>query len=242
MSSIFNRLELDVMQANELNESVELAYKHSFPAIVVHQGLASDAIRARGRVRGKFKIITPVDWPKGDNFGTTKFRGLSTDAIEADGFEIVLSGGKTEIETRNEAKTITEFIKMNLSQSVEVRFILNTFTRDDANIETMCKGLLHIRTPSMIRTDTQLKLQVSKANTDENNRYINLIRANINVPIKLSGNIIGVRSVTGSADASRYAVNLAQAKTIIKEFHQQPDGLKNLLGDETEPKNGDDNV
>ncbi len=226
---VFSRIELDIMQANELVESVELAYKHKFPAIVVHPGLASDAIRARGRVQGKFKIITPVDWPKGDNFGITKFRGLSTDALEADGFEIMLTGGKSEGDTRNEAKALTEFLKRHLSELTEVRFVLGTFVRDDANIATICRGLVGIRTPSFIRTDTQLKLQVGKANTEEHNRIVTAIRTILTVPIKISGNISGIRSITSVPDATRYAMNLVQARAVVTEFHQQPGGLRDLL-------------
>lgn len=229
MSGIFNRLELDVMQANELKESVELAFKYKFPAVIVHPGLVGDAFRARGAVRGQFKIIVPVDWPKGDNFGNVKFRGLNMDAIEADGFEIMLTGGKTEGDTRNEAKALTEFVKKQISDQTEVRFVLGTYMRDEANIATLCRGLLHVRTPAAVRLDTQLKLQVSKANTDEHNKFVNMIRSIVQVPVKVVGNVTGVRSVTGCPDAARYGVNLLQARTIIKEFQQQPGGLKQLL-------------
>lgn len=229
MSGIFNRLELDVMQSNELKESVELAFKHNFPAIVVHPGLVADAFAARGAVRGRFKIICPVDWPKGDNYGLLKFRGLIMDAIEADGFEIMLTGGKTEGDTRNEAKALTELVKRQLSEQSEVRFVLGTYMRDEENLLNLCRGLLHIRTPTVVRLDTQLKLQVSKANTEEHNRLVNLIHSVIRVPIKVAGNVTGVRSVTGCPTAARYGVNLLQARTIIKEFQQQPGGLKQLL-------------
>lgn len=229
MSGIFNRLELDVMQANELKDSIELAYKYKFPAIVVHPGLASDAIRARGAVRGQFKIITPVDWPKGDNFGISKFRGLGIDAVEADGFEIMLTGGKSEGDTRNEAKALTEFVKRQLSDQTEVRFVLGTYMRSEQDIINLCKGLLHVRTPAVVRLDIQLKLQVSKGNTEEHNRLISLIRSIIQAPIKVVGNVGGVRAVTGCHDAARYGVNLLQARTIVKEFQQQPTALKELL-------------
>lgn len=226
---IFNKLELDVMQVNELRESVELAFKHKFPTLVVHANLAADAIRARGAVRGQFKIITPLDWPKGENYGKLKLRGVPMDAIETDGFEIMLTGGRTEGETRAEALMITEFVKKQLSEQMEVRFVLGTAMRDDAAVETLCRGLLHVRTPAMIRTDTPLKLQVSKANADEHQRLVKLIRGIVQAPVKVSGNIQGVRSITGCPEAARYAVNLVQAKTIIKEFQSQPGGLKELL-------------
>lgn len=227
--SVFNRLEIDVMQVNEIYEAVELANKYKFPAIVVHPGLSSDAIIARSRAGGKFKIITPIDWPKGDIFGVNKFRGLLIDSLETDGFEFLLTGNKLELETRNEAKALTEFAKKHLLDVTEVRFVLGTSFRTDDNIKTMCKGLISVRTPSMIRTDTQLKLQVSKANSEEHNKQIQEIRNIIKVPVKICGNVVNLRSIAACPNAARFGVNLAQAKTIIKEFYSQPDQLRTLL-------------
>jgi len=229
MSGIFNKLELDIMQSNEIIESVQLAHKYKFPAIIVHPGLSSDAIIARSKTGAKFKIITPIDWPKGETFGMNKLRGLSTDSLETDGFELLLTPNKLEIETRNETKVLTEFIKRHLSDQTEVRFVLGTSMRSKENIETMCKGLISVRTPSMIRTDIQLKLQISKANPEEHNIQIQYIRDIIKAPIKISGNIVNLKSITTCPNASRFAVNLTQAKVIIKEFQSQPNQLRELL-------------
>ncbi len=229
MSGIFNRLELDIMQANELLEGVELTIKHGFPAIVSHPGLASDILRARGRFGGKFKIITPVDWPKGDNFGTVKFRGLSTDAVEADGFEIFLTGEKLLLESRNEIKALTDFIKLHLPQFTEIRFIIGAFSRSVENIESICQAFVGVQPPNFIRTDIPLKLQVNKANSEAHNNLIKKISSIVQIPIKISGNINGVRSITECPIAGRYAVNLTQAKTIVKEFSQQPEELTTIL-------------
>lgn len=231
MSGIYNRLELDIMQANELRDCMEMAHKYAFPAVVVHQGLTSDAVMLRGRMKAQFKIITPVDWPKGDNFGTLKFRGLSIDSLDVEGFEILLTGGKSETDTRNEAKALTEFIKNHLSDTVEIRFVLGTAMRDESVIDTLVRGLVGIRMPTMVRLDTQLRLQVGRANTDIHKSWIKRIRDIYRVPVKVSGNITGVRAVTGVDDAVRFAVNLAQARNIVKEFTQQPGELKTLLDD-----------
>ena len=93
----------------------------------------------------------------------------------------------------------------------------------------MCKGLLGVRTPSIIRTDIQLKLQVSKANSDEHNKQIAIIKESIKAPIKLSGNIVSVKSIAASPQASKFAVSLTQARIIIKEFQLQPDQLREML-------------
>jgi len=232
--SIYGKLEIDVMQVNELHEAVETAYKYSLPALVVHHGLSSEAIIAKNRAGANFKIITPIDWPKGETFGTTKLRGLTTDALEADGFEILLTPSKSINETKNEATAITEFIRRHIGPQVEIRFVIGCQTKSDGEIDSMCQGLVGVRTPALIRTDTQIKVQVSKANVNEHNRHMSSIKSVIKAPIKVSGNINNLKCVTECDSAFRFAVNLIQAKTIIKEFKSQPLEVVEML-DATEP-------
>ena len=227
--SVLSKLEIDVMQINEVLEAVEIAHKYKLPAIVVHPGLSAEAIIARNRAGGKFAIITPIDWPKGETFGMTKMRGLSTSALETDGYEILLTGEKTEIDTRNEAKSLSEFIKQRLAQNKEVRFVLGTSMRSDENITTMCKGLLNVATPACVRTDCNLKTQVTKANTEEHQRLVNLIKDTVRVPIKVAGNLNNLKAVVAIPGAAKYGVSISQAKVIIKEFKAQPDKLNELL-------------
>lgn len=226
---MLNKLEIDVMQANELQESVQLTYKYKLPAMVVHQDLASEAFITRGRVGGKFKLITPIDWPKGSIFGMNKLRGLSTDALEVEGFEIMLTSGMTVTESRNEAKVFTDFIKRHLSETMEVRFVLGTQHRSEENVKNICEALVGVRLPAYVRNDTQLKLQISKANQDVHKSVIDMIHTNIRVPVKIGGNINSIRTMAACQTAARFAVNLLQAKAIVKEFDQQPDQLRQLL-------------
>jgi len=229
---ILNRLELDIMQANEIREGVELAFKYNFPAVVIHPNLAGDLIRARGAVRGRFKIIMPVDWPDGVNNGIAKMRGLGIDQMEADGFEVAL-GHHDEGAIRRDAADLTEFLKTQIGRDQpEVRFVLGVYNRSDDSILQVCRGLTGVRTPALLRLDTKLKLQVNKANTDEHNRIASLIRSVLPTPIKVVGNVNGVRNITACKDANRFGVNLLQARTIVKEFNVQPNELKNLLGRE----------
>lgn len=227
---MLNRLEIDVMQANELVEAARLTVKHKLPAMVVHQDLSAEAFIIRGQLGGRFNIITPVDWPKGITYGMNKMRGLSTDSLEVEGFEILLTGGKNLIETKNEVKILTNFIKQHLSEQHEIRFVLGTQIRDEDNIKVICEALKGIRTPKFIRNDTQLKLQISKANIDTHNDSMEMIADIIRAPMKISGNINSFRVLTSCQGASRFGVNLLQAKIIIKEFQQQPsDQLRELL-------------
>ena len=60
---MLNRLEIDVMQANELIEAARLTVKHRLPSMIVHPDLSSEAFIARGQMGGKLKIITPAKRP-----------------------------------------------------------------------------------------------------------------------------------------------------------------------------------
>lgn len=225
--SVLNKLEIDVMQVNELGDASALAVKYNIPALVVHPAIAGEAHIARGRMQGRYDILTPIDWPKGESFGMSKLRGLSTDALEADGFEILLTPNKTEIETRNEIQALTKFIRNHLSEHVEIRYVLGTQSRD---IEPLCRGILHTPTPDMIRNDIYLKTQVTKANAEVHNDTVEKIRSVIKAPIKICGNITNIKTLAACNNVDRFAVSLLQAKDIVKEFQQQPNEVRELLG------------
>lgn len=229
MSGIFNKLELDVVQVNELSEGIELAIKYSFPAVVVHPDLMARAIQLRGQRRGRFRLITPVNWPKGELGGIDKFRGLSRDALDTDGFEIMISANNQSGNVGKEVLALTQFIRYHIGALMEVRFVLGTSIRDEETVLNICHGLRSAPTPSMIRTDHQPKLQVSKANTEIHNSLLEKIATIIKAPMKVCGNITNVRCITGCEGASRFAVSLSQATAIIKEFNQQPEALGSIL-------------
>lgn len=226
--TILSKLEIDVMQESELLEAAQLAYKYSLPALVVHPGLASEGHIARAKVRGKFKLIVPVDWAKGDNSGLQKLQGLDVDALEADGFEILLTPGKTEVETRQEAQELSRFIKINISAVAEIRFVIGVGTTDES-FNSLLLGLTQIPAPSYIRNDTKTKSQISKASVEIHNQTIDKIREVLKTPLKICGNISDIRTMASCENVSKFGVNLFQAKAIIKEFNQQPDTLRELL-------------
>lgn len=99
---MLNRLELDIMQANEVDLAVDLAVKHCIPAMVVHHSLISTVAMRRLARQGQFKIIAPVDRPKGENYGSLKLRGMPVRSFDVDGFEILLSVGRRPEETTAE--------------------------------------------------------------------------------------------------------------------------------------------
>lgn len=232
VGSILRKLEIDVMQVNELMEASELTMKYRLPAMVVHPNLASEALMARMKVRGQYQLIIPIDWPKGENFGNVKFRGISKQALEADGYEIMVTPGKSSSDTKKEILILTKFVRDYLGEFVDVRFVLGNLTREKEEIVRMCESIICVRNPALIRSDTVLKIQQNKANADVHSDFVNTVGSSgLQCPLKLSGNMNNLKSIASAPQVHRYAVNIAQAKTIIKEYSQQPNELREILAD-----------
>jgi hypothetical protein len=247
LNALTTKLEIDVLQANEMQEAFKLASEHQMPAVVVHPNLTATAILMRGQRRGVFKIITPVDWPKGETYGLNKLRGMSQDNFASDGFEIMVSGGRSPQEAINEVRVITDFIRRHVSPTSqiapkkEIRFVLGCFMRDEAEVLAIAAAMRDIQAPAMVRIDHHLKVQTAKANAKTHCALMEKIRKECATPIKLCGNIDSIRIIasclgnmaSGSAESSvgadRFAVSLSQMRTIIQELAAQPDELYRLL-------------
>lgn len=216
---ILTRLEIDVMQGNEILESFELAHKYRMPAVVIHPSLSSDALVCRGRSKGQYKIITPVDWPNGSQFSVDKFRGLSLDSLETDGFEIYISPNKSADDIKKEIMSCTDFIKKFLGELIEIRFVLGTRTKSDENMLNVYSALSNIKNPNMIRDDVTLKTQNYRANAETHNGFIEAVKTNISCPLKVSGNIENIDIIDNCPQAKRFGVSLQQAKTLVRSYN-----------------------
>ena len=216
IANILTRLEIDVMQGNEIIESFELAHKYRLPAVVIHPSLSSDALVCRGRSKGKYKIITPVDWPKGEAFATNKFKGLNLDSLETDGFEIFLSQKKSSDDLKKEISSCTEFIKRYMGELIEIRYVIGTRTKEPDSIKDAVEAFRNVKNPNMIRDDVNLKTQNYKANAELHNGFMDMVKEVISCPMKVSGNIENLTIIEACDSAKRFGVSLQQAKSIIR--------------------------
>lgn len=217
---ISQKLELDIMQASELGEAMELAHVYKMGAIVVHPDLVADASMQRVKRQASYKILTTVDWPKGDKTGVSKFHTMSIHSLSCDGFEIAL-GTKSPGETKAETLAITAFIRQHLPRVQEIRFVLGCLSREQSDINNLCMAIKEIPAPNLLRTDINLRCAQAKANISAHNVSLAAIQACINRPIKLCGNINSAK-IIASCKAHRYGVSLKQAQTIIKELRDNP--------------------
>jgi len=216
---IITRLEIDVMQGNEILESFDLAHKYRLPSIVIHPSLSSDALVCRGRSKGNYKIITPVDWPKGEIFATEKFKGLSLDSLETDGFEIYISQKKSADDIKKEIMSCTEFVKKFLGEIFEIRFVVGSRTKEPDDLKNAFEAFRNVKNPTLVRDDIVLKTQNYKANADVHNEFKKSISEVISCPLKISGNIETIEMVQSCDFARRFGVSLQQAKSLIRDVN-----------------------
>ncbi|MCK9557556.1 MAG: hypothetical protein M0R50_05895 [Candidatus Cloacimonetes bacterium] len=224
---ISQKLELDIMQASELSEAMELAHVYRMNAVVVHPDLVADANMQRVKRQAKYQVLTTVDWPKGDKTGISKFHSMSIHSLSCDGFEIAL-GTKSQGETKAETLAITDFIHKHLPRVREIRFVLGCLSKEQQDIDNLCLAIREIPAPSMLRTDINLRCAQAKANIGAHNTSLAAILSHINRPIKLCGNINSAK-IIASCKAARYGVSLKQAQTIIKELKENPTKIEKIF-------------
>ena len=221
------KLEIDIMQANELAEAMEFACVYRTQAVVVHPDLAAEAAIQRTRRQARCKIITPVDWPKGEKFGVSKMHTMPLAALSQDGFEIMLSPRDIN-KLKAELLELSNFVREHLLNATEIRFVLGALTYDQKDVLKLCEALKSIPAPTLLRTDTNLRIQQIKANATSHSEMIESIKHIISRPLKLSGNISTVKMLT-SCKAERYAVSLKQAQAIVKEIRDNPEKVEKLI-------------
>jgi hypothetical protein len=137
-------------------------------------------------------------------------------------------GIKSPGEIKAETLVITDFIRKQLPQVQEIRFVLGCLSRDLSDIKMLCTAIREIPAPNLLRTDINLRCAQAKANISAHNTYITAIQECVNRPVKLCGNINSAK-VIFSCKANRYGVNFRQAQAIIKELKENPKKFENFL-------------
>lgn len=227
-NSIIASLEIDVMQSNELIEAFDLAVKNNTQAMVVHPDLISNALQLRAVKQGRFKIIAPVDWPKGETKMMAKFQSMKLDALQADGYEILLTEYDNPNDIKKEITTLSQFVRTHLHKLAEVRIVIGSITRSPEFVEMVSELICKCPSPNMIRNDHLTKAQQNKANTKKHSATIDTIRQHTRCPLKISGNI-STKIIAGCQSATRFGVNLKQAQSIISEIKKDPNKIQELM-------------
>ena len=151
--------------------------------------------------------------------------GMPREALEADGFEILLSA-KNQNETLKEIKYLSKFARQYLNPMFEMRAVLGCYStgRTEESLVNMCKALVQVPNITTIRTTHLTKINAAHGNTEAQNDLIAKIKEICNRKVKTSGNITFKNRMGIKAD--RFACTPDQAKALQKELADE--GLKSL--------------
>jgi deoxyribose-phosphate aldolase len=212
---ILSKLEVNILNSKAKPDFVSnFVLKNRIPAIVASPEFVAPLAAQRAVRRGSYKIICALDFPAGGNFAMDKIWRANPDLVEADGFDILVSVGRSEIETGNEMKAIYEFLKQN-KPMVEIRWCLRMNGLPDEAV----KALQHVRkySPTFIRTDQHLDLQ--NLDAEKHKANIELIKKHAPFPIKVSGNVDleTIKALQDVTQVKRFDVSFEQAETIARE-------------------------
>lgn len=212
-----SKLEIDVPRIEHLKEAADLAKKHSCYALIVAPDLVTAANMTRAVKQAKFKILTTVDQPRGDLYGKEKFRGLPTEAMNAEGYEILLTPKQTAHEVLAEVRYLSEFCQQYFGIVSEIRFVLDVNQPGRgpefvANVLNACKL---IPLPALIRTTHHTKIAPGQSSIESLTKLLATCRGIRPVTMKISGNID--YNIYSKVPADRFGVSLIQAQAISKE-------------------------
>lgn len=210
------KVELDITKEAEIRPATEFVKKYKLPAVVVSPELVTSASIARALARNQHKIITMVDWPKGTQHLANKFRGMPSESLKSDGFEILLTPVNTP-NIRKEIRFLSDFFIEHFPPTIELRMVLGWYGpgREEKHFEDMLEILKTIPSPQMVRLTHLTKLNSTNSSIEAHRRIIDKTKSLKKIPIKISGNItMHIRAACDDVD--RFGCTLTQAKALQK--------------------------
>lgn len=210
---ITSKIEINLLNTKTSSQHAsQFAIKQKIPAIVASPEYIAPLAAHRAVMNGGYKLICALDFPKGSNFAMDKLFRANPDFIAADGFDILLSSGRSEVELRNEMKSIYEYLKNN-RPLCDIRWCLNMH-RSTSEVEGILKNMKKFP-PSFVRVDPHL--DIPNVDIDKLKKHVDFIKEHVPFPIKLSGNIAleTLEAFKDNPAVKRFDVSMQQADQII---------------------------
>lgn len=234
------KMEINVLRGRniDIRDISTFVIKNKIPAIICEPEYIDILILDRNKYQGAYKIICAVDFWDGNNYAMEKIKYLPQSVMVADGFEILATPNRSDKETFNELKTITEFIRGTLDAIKEIRWALALRTRPPGHFYNILKNVK--KWPgSFIRTD--VNIESPAASVDVHGADFQFVRDKIATPVKVSGNVTFDTMMALMGSVARFDVSLAQAKRIMNSIRVMERQEKELL-QFNEEDIGDDQV
>lgn len=239
MLHLTTKMEVNLLgdfDASDMNQLSTFIIKNKVPAVVVEPVYVENAIIDRNKYSPAYKIICAIDFEKGKSFALDKMYEIPTSALLADGFEIRVTHGRSDKESLNELRCISEFIHQRIDPTKEIRWALAMRTVDREKYDNTLRHMRQWR-GSYIRTDINLLSPFSSLEAHQED--ISFIRDRVPFPIKISGEVDYSTMMLFKDRVARYDVTLTQARRILNEAlraEQQRQEVVYAEYDEEEPE------
>lgn len=215
-----SKLELNIIKSSMHPNAVsDFAIRNRVPVIVASPEHVGALVQLRAVKNGQYRIICAVDFPAGRGFAMEKLKGLNEDFQLADGYEILLSPDRTEVESRNEMKALHGFLKQ-INPLVEIRWCLAAHSRPEENSLGILKSMQQAA-PSYMRIEPHVKLP--NVGVDEHKAFVAKAKEQVPYAIKISGNVDLdlIRSFAEDRQVKRFDVDIDQAVALVKALEDE---------------------
>jgi hypothetical protein len=218
MFDITTKLEVNINPGPTLVTDVTglstFLIKYRIPTLVTDPLYLMNMLIEKEKIVAPFRVICTMDFDRGNRYGLDKLRPLPNEMKMADGYDILLSPGRTDKETLNEIRVLHEFIKQVIAPIKEIRWTLGLRTRTQESVKYI---LAHIKEHPANFIRTNVALDSSNQTLEKHLEDIEMIKKNCPTPIIISGgvNLKIIRELSGKV--ARFDVSVTQAKQIVNE-------------------------
>lgn len=222
---ITSKCELNVLNATTNVAYVnDLAIRYRVPAIVCSPEYVAPLLAQRASRGAGYQIICAVDFPHGKNFAMDKLKRMHPDFTLADGFEVLISTGRSEIETRNELKAIHEFVKMQ-NRLLQIRWCLSLNHKEHELGVAALKGMDKFP-PSYVRVDSHTNLP--GLSLEDQIKAVDLVKQYVPFPVKASGNITAEVVEALGKKAARFDLDIEGFKKLVASVDEKEGRFLNM--------------
>lgn len=157
LHSITTKFEINITDTNvDPVAAADFAQRNRCPAVVVSPEYIAQTVNNKIAKRGNYSIIATVDFPKGQRFSLEKLNRSGDDIGAAEGYDVLLSTHRSQVECNNEMRAILQFLK-SLNPVVDLRWSLRMHTDSDEDSRKVLTNLTK-HPARFIRVDPHLEI------------------------------------------------------------------------------------
>jgi hypothetical protein len=217
MFQISTKLEVNLLKNSQFqagsHDISTFVIKNRIPAVVTEPEYVEIMVTDRARFGPKhapsYKIICAIGFWDEKKYALEKIRDLPQNALMADGFEVLVTPGRSDKEFLNELRGLTEFFRTLGQKEIRWAMALRTKSPTEYYLEHMKKW-----PATFVRTD--VNVASPSASIEVHAADIGFIKNQLATPIKISGDVDYGTIVALMGEAARFDVSFDQARRILK--------------------------